>query len=453
MSMLSIVFAAVAGSAIAAQPQPAPGSFAFTNVSVIPMDRERVLRGWTVVVQGGRIVASGPSAEVKVPAGATRIDGTGKYLIPGLAEMHAHIPPGPQVADSVIERVLALFALNGVTTVRGMLGDPRHLPLRARAARGELLSPTIYTSSPSFNGSTMPTGTVAIDSVIKYQKAGYDFLKIHPGIRRGVFDTIAATAKSVGIRFAGHVPLDVGIEHAIELGYWTVDHLDGFIEGLVPESRPFTTEEDGFFGVGVVMRADESRIPMLAAKAKAAGVWVVPTETLMRHVVGDYRTDDMARWPEMKYWSKQGIAQWVQQTSGFKTGGIPAAAGVKYLDLRKKLIRGLHDAGVGFLLGSDSPQIWNVPGFSVRRELAYLVDAGLTPYQALESGTRNVALFFGTADRTGTIGNGKRADLILLDGNPLENITNIGRQAGVMLGGRWLPAAEIAARLEALAAK
>jgi len=299
----------------------------------------------------------------------------------------------------------------------------------------------------------MPNGAVAIDSVTKYRQAGYDFLKIHPGIRRGVFDTIAATAKKVGIRFAGHVPLEVGIEHAIELGYWTVDHLDGFMEGLVPESRAFTTEEDGFFGVGVVMRADESRIPMLAAKAKAASVWVVPTETLMRHVVGPYRTEEMAQWPEMKYWSKAGVAQWVQQTAAFKNGGIPADAGARYLDLRKKLIRGLHAAGVGFLLGSDAPQIWNVPGFSVRRELAYLVDAGLTPYQALESGTRNVALFFGTEERTGTIGNGKRADLILLDGNPLQDIGNVGRQAGVMLGGRWLPAAEIATRLEALAAK
>lgn len=432
---------------------PAPSSYAFVNVSVVPMDRERTLTGWTVVVTGDRITAMGPAGSVKVPASATRIDGTGKFLIPGLAEMHAHIPPGPQVADSVIERVLALFALNGVTTVRGMLGDPRHLPLRARAARGELLSPTIYTSSPSLNGNSVPTGRAAVDSVTKYRRAGYDFLKIHPGIKREVFDTLAATADRVGIRFAGHVPLDVGVEHAMELKYRTIDHLDGFIEGLVPSAAPFTPQEDGFFGVGVVMRADESRIPLLAAKAKASGVWVVPTETLMRHVVSGISTDEMAGWPEMRFWSKAGVAQWVQQTAAFKTGGIPADAGARYLDLRRKLIRELHAAGVGFLLGSDAPQIWNVPGFSVRRELAYLVDAGLTPYQALESGTRNVAVFFGTAGRTGTVAAGKRADLILLDGNPLEDIRQVGHQAGVMIGGRWLPAAEIATRLEALAAR
>ena len=429
------------------------GPYAFTNVTVIPMDRERVLAGQTVVVMGDQIIGLGPNGKVAIPSNAIRIDGTGNFLMPGLAEMHAHIPPGPTVADSTIERVLALFALTGVTTVRGMLGDPRHLPLRARAAAGELLSPTIYTSSPSLNGGTMKTGAAAADSVRKYRAAGYDFLKMHPGIRLGVFDTIAATAKQVGIRMAGHVPLEVGIEHAIESGYWTVDHFDGFMEGLVPEHRAFTTEEDGFFGLPLVMRADESRIPILAAKAKAAGVWVVPTETLMRHVVGNYTADQMSAWPEMRFWSKEGIAQWVQQTKGFRGDGAPAAAKARYLDLRKKLIRGFHAAGVGFLLGSDAPQIWNVPGFSVRRELAYLVDAGLTPYQALESGTRNVAVFFGTLDKTGTVAVGKRADLILLDANPLTDITAVGKQAGVMLGGRWLPAAEIAKRLEAIAAR
>ena len=426
---------------------------AFVNVNVVPMDREQVLRGQTVVVRGTRIAQIGPSDKVKAPAGATIVDGSSKYLIPGLAEMHAHIPPGPQVADSTIERVLALFVLNGVTTVRGMLGDPRHLPLRARAAKGELLSPIIYTSSPSLNGNTMKTGAAAADSVVKYKQAGYDFMKIHPGIKLGVFDTIVATAARVGIRFAGHVPLEVGINHAIETKFWSVDHLDGFMEGLVPGNKVYTTEEDGFFGLPLVTQADETRIPGLAAKAKAAGVWVVPTETLMRHVVGDYSTDEMRAWPEMKYWSKTGIDGWVNQTNGMRNGGATAAARTRYLELRKKLIKGLYDGGVGFLLGSDAPQVWNVPGFSIRRELEYLVDAGLTPYQALETGTKNVATFFGTSATTGTIAEGKRADLVLLDGNPLTDITTVGNQAGVMIGGRWLDRADISRRLDAIAAR
>ncbi len=440
--------------ALLAAPTQPPRRYVFVNVSVVPMDRDRVVSGQTVVVEGDRITAVGAAASVTIPADAVRIEGRGKFLMPGLAEMHAHIPPGPRVADSTIERVLALFALNGVTTVRGMLGDPRHLPLRDRAARGELLSPTIYTSSPSVNGTTMRTGAAAIDSVIKYRQAGYDFLKIHPGLSRGIFDTIAATAKRVGIRFAGHVPLDVGIERAIEAGYWSVDHFDGVIEGLVSESRAFTVQEDGFFGLGLIDRADERRIPVLAAKARAAGVWMVPTETLMRHIVGNYAVDEMRQWPEMKYMSAPELAGWVRTTATMRGDtSVSAASKARYLEFRKKLIKGFHDAGVGFLLGSDAPQVWNVPGFSLRRELAHLVDAGLTPFQALESGTRNVAVFFGTAGQTGTIAAGKRADLILLDGNPLQDIANVGHQSGVMVRGRWLDRADIARRLEAIEAK
>ncbi len=434
-------------------PQP-PRRYAFINVSVVPMDRDRVLSGQTVLVEADRVTVVGPTASVAIPAGAIRIDGRGKFLIPGLAEMHAHIPPGPRVADSTIERVLALFALNGVTTVRGMLGDPRHLPLRDRVARGELLSPTIYSSSPSVNGNSMITLKAAADSVTKYRQAGYDFLKIHPGLSRAIFDTIAATASRVGIRFAGHVPLDVGIERAIEAHYWSIDHFDGVMEGLVPEQRAFTAQEDGFFGLGLVDRADERRIPILAAKAKAAGVWVVPTETLMRHIVGNYSVDEMRRWPEIKYMTAAEVDGWVRTTTAMRGDpSLPAASKVRYLDLRKKIIRGFSDAGVGFLLGSDAPQVWNVPGFSLWRELAYLVEAGLTPFQALESGTRNVAIYFGTEATTGTIAAGKRADMILIDGNPLQDIASVGRQSGVMVRGRWLDRSEIAERLKAIAAK
>ena len=450
LASLSLAVTAIAATTDSTPRQSAV--HAFENVSVIPMDRERVLERHTVVVEGDRIVALGASSRVKVPQGAVRIDGTGKFLIPGLAEMHAHIPPGPAVSDTAIERILALFALKGVTTVRGMLGDPRHLPLRERAARNEILRPTIYSSSPSLNGNSMKTGAEAADSVTKYRQQGYDLLKIHPGIKRGVFDTIAATARRVGIPFAGHVPLEVGIEHAIESGYQTVDHFDGVMEGLVPDQRIFTPQEAGFFGVGLIDRMDEKRIKLLADKAAARGVWVVPTETLMRYIFGPYSADELRSWPEMKYWSKAGVQQWVNVTGSWRSGITPEA-GARYVELRKKIIRTFYDAGVPFLLGSDAPQVWNVPGFSTIRELGFVVDAGLTPFQALQSGTVNVAKYTKTEATTGTIATGKRADLVLLDGNPLEDIANVGRQAGVMVRGRWLPAEEISRRLAAFEAK
>lgn len=451
LALLTVLATAVGGGNDPSSQQP---TYAIVNVSVIPMDRERVLADQTVVVRGDKIVAMGPARSTQVPAGAVRIEGKGKYLIPGLAEMHGHTPPGQAFSDSTMERILALFALNGVTTVRGMLGDPRHLPYRDKAARGEILSPTIYLSGPSLNGNSVKTGRDAIDSVTKYAQAGYDLLKIHPGIKRGVFDTLAATAKAVGIRFAGHVPLDVGIERAIEAGYWTVDHFDGYIENLASPSATLTPQEVGFFGLGLMDRVDESRLAQLAKKTKAQGVWMVPTETLMRYVTGGYTIDELRSWPEMKYWSKAGLDAWARQTASFKGANEPPkAVRDRYIALRRKIITTFHKAGVGFLLGSDAPQIWNVPGFSIFRELEYLVDAGLTPYQALESGTRNVAVHFGTEAERGTVATGKRADLILLDGNPLTAISNVRKQAGVMVGGRWLPASEIAQRLTQLEAK
>src|SRR6185312_3711443 len=190
--MLQALAAAVL---LAAPPVRAADSVvAFVDVTVIPMDRERTIPRQTVVVSGNRIVAIGPVGRVKLPAGSRRVDGRGKFLLPGLAEMHAHIPGG-DAPDSVVERTLFLYVAGGITTIRGMLGHPRHLDLRARAARNELLSPTIYTSGPSLNGTSVPTPGAAARLVAEQKAAGYDFLKIHPGIGGEAFDTLAATAR------------------------------------------------------------------------------------------------------------------------------------------------------------------------------------------------------------------------------------------------------------------
>ncbi len=196
-----VLFVAIV--ALTAQPATqTPPAIAFTNVTVIPMDRDRSLSDQTVVVRGDRIVAMGRSADTTVPDGATRIDGRGKFLMPGMAEMHAHIPGG-KAPDELMHRVLALFVANGVTTIRGMLGDPRHLPLRAAVAKGELLGPTIYTSGPSFNGNTATSPEVATKMVQDQKAAGYDLLKVHPGVPRAAFDAMAATANKLGIRVLG----------------------------------------------------------------------------------------------------------------------------------------------------------------------------------------------------------------------------------------------------------
>jgi imidazolonepropionase-like amidohydrolase len=205
------------------------------------------------------------------------------------------------------------------------------------------------------------------------------------------------------------------------------------------------------FGLNLTGVLDESRIPRLVEATRKAGVWIVPTEALFEHWVGPDDPDTMRTWPEMQYVSRNQLAQWVENKKKLAADATPAER-TRFIDVRRRLIKALHAGGVGLLLGSDGPQVWNVPGFSVHRELRYLVQAGLTPWQALETGTRNVAVFFGTAAERGTIAQGKRADLVLLDANPLTDIGNSSKIAAVVLGGRVLTRDEIDKQLAALRA-
>ena len=438
-------------------PSPAPEPVAqdrvtaFVDVTVIPMDRERLLPNQTVVIRGDRIVEIGPASRVKVPEGGVRVDGRGKYLIPGLAEMHAHIPGG-QAADSVVERTLFLYVSGGITTIRGMLGHPRHLELRARAAANTLLSPTIYAAGPSFNGTSAPTPDVAAKMVTEQKAAGYDLLKIHPGVGREVFDTLVATARRVGIPFAGHVPEEVGLAHAIASRYASIEHLDGYLEAMLRDGAALKTSESAFFGMNLGEQLDEAKLPALVRATKQAGVWNVPTQVLMENLTTAGSADELARRPEMRFVPAAAVAQWTEakHTMLAETGSSERSAR-RMIEVRRKLIKALHDAGAGLLLGSDAPQVWNVPGYSTHRELESLVAAGLTPWQALETGTRNVATYFGTLTETGTVEAGKRADLILLDADPLTDIRNTTKRAGVVVRGRWLPQADIEARLDRVA--
>ena len=358
LAALSLLFAAAANGA----------STAFVNVNVIPMTSETVMYARTVIVTDGKIVTIGDVDSTSLPADAVVVDGTDRYLIPGLAEMHGHVPGANSQS---LQRVLSLYVANGVTTVRGMLGQPSHLELRKSISAGETLGPRLITSGPSLNGRSVSSAQAAIAMVEAQHAAGYDFLKIHPGLTRPEFDAMAATARRLGMPFAGHVPEDVGIHRALDAGIATVDHLDGYMQALLPVNEDPSGGLGGYFGVFIADQADESKIEGIVAATAAAGVWNVPTDSLFQHVTSAaIDLDEMVDWPEMVYMPAATVSQWQQAKRDLlRDANYDVATAARAVRLRQIIINELHEAGAGLLLGSDSPQIFNVPGFAIHREL------------------------------------------------------------------------------------
>lgn len=421
----------------------------FKSVNVIPMDQERVLENQDVLVSLGKIVAVGESGQVTYNDDATVVDGNGKYLIPGLAEMHAHVPPIDDMEP--MKDVLSLFLAKGITTIRGMLGHPLHLELRDKVNNGEVLGPHFYTTGPSFNGNTVKTAEEGAQRVRDQKAAGYDYLKMHPGLVPETFSAVTSTANELGIPFVGHVSFDVGINRAIEAGYSSIDHMDGIVEALVPNIEEIGEEGNGLFGIYSSPLADTSRIPEIIQGLKEKDIWMVPTQSLAERWMFPAEADEHLSAPEMKYMSQQVLDNWRKAKEGLLADKRYNADKVKdYIELRRKLIYECQKNGVGILLGSDAPQIFNVPGFSAHYELKYLVDAGLTPFEALQTGTINVADYL-DKDNEGVIKVGAVSDLVLLNANPLEDITNTQAIEAVMIGDTYLSKDTINTMLEKLA--
>lgn len=420
----------------AGEPASLAREVAFVGVTVVPMDRHGVLNNQTVIVRDGRIAAVGPADSTRVPDAALRVEGRDKYLMPGLAEMHGHIPP-PTQPQEFIEAVLFLYVANGVTTVRGMLGAPGQLELREQARRGEMLAPTLYLAGPSFSGTSIKSVDEAIQKVRQQKGEGWDLLKVHPGLTRDQYDAMARTAKEVGMRVVGHVPADVGLLHAIQSGQETFDHLDGYVEYLQGNKGP----------------VPDDKLEEVAKLTREAGAWVVPTMVLWETLRGTAELATLRALPELQYMPRQQIEEWTTaQENLLMNPTFKPEVARNIIQNRMRLLKVLSDGGVNILLGSDAPQRFSVPGFSIHREMTRMAEAGMKPYDIIKSGSYNVGVYFKDQDNFGTIETGQRADLILVDANPLENVANIARRSGVMVRGRWIPEPEIQNQLAKIAA-
>ena len=414
------------------------------NVNVIPMYTDTVLLQQTVIIVDGKISEVGHVDAISIPKNAALIDGTERFLMPGLAEMHAHVT-STEYAE--VDRLGTLFVANGITTIRGMLGKAEHLVLRDQLESGEAFGPRLITSGPSLNGGSVAGAMDADRQVREQHAAGYDFIKVHPGLSNDEFVALAAAANEIGIPFAGHVPVSAGVFQALKSDMATIDHLDGYFAAMLPSTNHGSGGYGGFFDVMLAADIDIEKIAEIVAMTGASGTWNVPTQVLVEQMIDDISLTELKQRPEARYVPTKILQRWVTlKESLLNERGFDLDTAALAIKLRRRLIFELHEAGAGLLLGSDAPQAFNVPGFSTHRELTALVAAGLTPYEALRTGTVEVANFLDS--NGGVIAKGKDADLVLLDSNPLENIKNSNRIHGVMLRGKWLPSSELDARLE-----
>ena len=428
---------------VLAMPSANAESTMFINVNIVPMNTETIVRSQTVVVADGIIVEIGDVDVVPVPEDAEVVDGTDRYLMPGLTEMHAHVP---DAAADDLERIFTLFVANGVTTVRSMLGHRSHLRLREKILEAQVFGPRLITSGPSLNGNSVAGAADGERKVRAQHAAGYDFVKLHPGLSTDEFLAIAEAANELGIPFAGHVPVAVGVQGALRAGMATIDHLDGYLASLLPANHDTSGGYGGFFDVLLADEAITDKIAGIAAETARAGTWTVATQSLFEHRVSQISPDELRNRPEMQYMPRATVRRWaVTKERQLNERGFNADVAARAIEIRRMTIYALHEAGAGLLLGSDAPQVFNVPGFSLHHELEFLVLAGLTPFEALQSGTTAVATFLGI--NTGAVSVGREADLVLLDANPLSDITNSQRIHGVMLRGAWYSPKDLEQRL------
>ncbi len=446
------------GSAIPAglTGQP-PAPIAITHVTVIQPESGRVEADRTVIVRGNRISTVGPAGETAPPAGARLLDGRGKFLIPGLWDMHVHAAyPG---LDALF---FPLLLANGITGVREMFSTLAFVDsARSKIGRGEFPGPRMVASGHILDGSPAiwPGSTAVTDAagarraVDSLKRGGADFIKVYSRLTRDEYFAAADEAKRIGIPFAGHVPQLVTAAEASDAGQRSVEHLTNVVLGCSGRESEFlaalaaaVASPKGWDSSGVVGRGqlravlasqDADRCRALAGRFVRNGTWMVPTITVL-HSVAFLDDTTLGQDPRLKYIPAWFRAGWNPKSDfRFKVLTPEDWVARKAVYARQlEIVTLLHREGVRFLAGTDLSNPFVLPGFSLHDELAYLVAAGFTPAEALRSATWLPARYLGATDSLGTVAAGKLADLVLLDADPLADIHNASRIAAVVANGR-----------------
>ena len=396
------------------------GVLLLRDVHVIPLDVPHVLEHQSLLVQDGWIAALGPADELDAPEGATVVEGNGRYLLPGLVDLNVQLEFEPVVQEAILDVCLA----HGVTSVLNVQGGTHTRALRAQRRGSDTASPRIYSSGPRVDDGALgfEAGRLLVQ---RQRRAGFEFASIGAGVAEQGFKGIATGAGEIGARVVGEVPSAIGLEGALSGGLEAVTSVVDLALGFAatdlyePWSVEATTEL-----IELVSNSGATVITALgawtsgrtaSAELGEAGAFVAPAV-----VETAWKVEPALETAERE---EAAVAQLHALTLALRQAGVPLAA------------------------GSGAMRPGCIPGVALHRELQLLQDIGLTPFEVLVAATRTPAEFLGTDAVSGTVDVHKRADLILLEGNPLEDLSNLGRLAGVVVAGRWLSAQDCAARL------
>lgn len=431
-----------------ARGQGSEAATAFTGVTVLTMADPLPEEGVTVVVRGDRIDDVGPDADVEIPEGAVVIPGRGAYLLPGLVDAHVHLEWAPDTSE------MLLYVANGVTTVRSMDGRDHLLDWAEDISAGRTLGPRIVSSGMVIDGRDRVYDETAVATtpaegrliVAEQAEARFRFVKVYDDLAPDVYAAIVAEAERHGMPVVGHVPDAVGVQTAVKAGQRSIEHFNDFAPLIAADSAGAT--EMRFLAVPV----DSLAVERLAGLLVEHGVFVVPTLTAFDRAAPVERMRAVLDRPEHAYLHPQLTEGWAYLYYGYAFRSPEFFASLEDGERSRALVtRILHRKGVPLAAGTDAPLLSVEPGFALHRELARFVDAGLEPYEALRAATVTAARLLGMEREIGTIEVGKLADLLLVAGDPLEDLSTLRRPVGVMAAGRWIPRAEIDRRMETLA--
>lgn len=455
------VAGAILFSILTSFPVLASDTLLITNVNILPMDAPRLMENQALLIRSGVITEIGDMGALKVPADARIIDGGGGFLMPGLSDMHAHIA-GPAYGGSVEENAevaanqLLLYLATGVTMLRDTSGSEAHISYRSRLEQGELVGPDLFFTSPVLEGIDAVWGHAVrlldpekVEPLFAaYAADGYWGVKVYHTLSADVFEAVMASAERHGLKVIGHIPHEVGIQRALESGIYSIEHLRGYDFDGMPVEELLVSGGRSVARIKSLASMTDERMEELVGLTVSAGTWNTPTLVVNRFLFDADGRVALASHPRFEVVHPK-LRHRITNSNIFDKL-FPADVKAAFRELfpyQKKLVRRLNAAGAKLLIGTDVVVSAYVPGFTPIDEMQLIAKSGVPIFDVLQAATIDAAISLGIGAQRGTVAVGKKASLILLDRNPMEDLTHLWSLKGVIHRGQWWELTEIESML------